>query len=90
MAFVLAYSKGVGIENCWNWWVIENAIYIVGEQAPTQVQMPMLWEIMGKQISVKLAFLGNTMPKCKGHQWFQAIACCCEGITNYKHAWGDK
>ncbi len=48
MAFVLVYSKGLGIEHCWDWWVVENAIYIVGGQAPTQVQMPM-WEIMGKQ-----------------------------------------
>jgi hypothetical protein len=49
MAFVLVYSKRVGIENSWDWRVVENAIYIVKGQMPTQVQMPMLWKIMGKQ-----------------------------------------
>ncbi len=49
MAFVLVYSKRMGIENSWDWRVVENAIYLVRGQVPTQVQMPMLWKIMVKQ-----------------------------------------
>jgi hypothetical protein len=47
MTFVLIYCKGVGSKSCWNQHVIDNTIYI---EAPTQVQMPMLWKIVGKQI----------------------------------------
>ncbi len=49
MAFVLVYSKRMGIENSWDWQVVENAIYLVRGQVPTQVQMPMLWKIMVMQ-----------------------------------------
>jgi hypothetical protein len=49
MAFVLVYSKRMGTKNSWDWRVVENAIYLVRGQVPTQVQMPMLWKIMVKQ-----------------------------------------
>jgi hypothetical protein len=32
--------------------------------------------------------VGNAMLKSEGHQWSQAMACCCEDdITNYKCVW---
>jgi len=34
---------------------------------PTQVQIPMLLKIVGKQIQTKSTFLGNAMPKGENH-----------------------
>ncbi len=56
----------------------------------TQVQMLMLWKIVGKQTKIKLTFIINTMFKHEGHWWSQAMVHCCEGITNYKHIWSNK
>lgn len=86
----------MGTESCWDWWAIESVIYITGRErggggAPTQVQIPMLLKIVGKQIQTKSTFLDNAMPKGENYWWSQVMAHSCEGdITNYKHTWGDK
>jgi hypothetical protein len=50
MAFVMVFSKGVGTKSCWDQWDVEGVIHIAEGQMPTQIQMPMLWKIVGKQI----------------------------------------